>query len=437
MAIEAPPAPSAPAPTPAAASSPAKPQQREIKVSEMGAPATPAAPVKAGSIKEGIFRDLEKRVKPDSQSPAAPAAPAPKEPDEKGKATKPAEGVEIPEEEEPAAGDSKDGDKAVPPADPKKAKVSPWKLVEEYKAKLAAAEAKVLETEKRAIPEDKWKSTQETLTAKEKRLAELEEEIRYVNYSKSEEFKTKYQAPYEGAWKQAMGELSEIQIEMEGGNSRPMNANDLLQLVNLPLAEAKAMANEVFGDLSPEVMAHRKSIKDLFEKQNLALEEARKSGGDREKAMTEKQQREFGEMSTSIKDTWSKANEEVMADTKYGAFFKPADGDEQGNQRLAKGFELADRAFSENPMAPGLTPEQRQAIVRRHAAVRNRAAAFGKLVHMNTQKDARIAELQKLVDEYKGSEPGMQGSGGATPAGEKRTTMTGVLEDLRKRAKQN
>ena len=66
--------------------------------------------------------------------------------------------------------------------------------------------------------------------------------------------------------------------------------------------------------------------------------------------------------------------------------------------RVRAAFELADRAFSENPMAPGLTNEQRQGIVKRHAAVRNRAAAFGKLVHMNEQAKVRIAEAASDID---------------------------------------
>jgi hypothetical protein len=403
----------------------------------MGAPATPAAPAKPGSTKESIFKDLEKRVKPDSQTSAKadqPSKPA-KEPDEQGKAAKPAAPVEVSEEEEPPAGDSPVGDKAVPATDPKKGKVSPWKLVEEYKAKLAAAEAKVLETEKRAIPEDKWKATTETLTAKEKRLAELEEEIKFVNYQKSEPYK-KMQAEYEGAWSRAVSSLSEIQVETDGGNSRPMNAEDILELVNATDVKAKKLAIEKYGDMEGLVMQHRDKIRQLFEHQASEEQKARSEGSEREKAHTEKQQREFGELAGVVKETWSKANSDITADPKYGKFFTPVDGDEQGNQRLAKGFELADRAFSENPTAPGLTKEQRQEIVKRHAAVRNRAAAFGKLVYMNQQKDAQIAELKKLVDEYKGSEPDTSGSKPNGGNGEKRTTMSTVMDDLRKRAKQ-
>ena len=115
--------------------------------------------------------------------------------------------------------------------------------------------------------------------------------------------------------------------------------------------------------------------------------------------------------------------------------FTPVDGDQEGNQRLAKGFELADRAFSENPLN-AKDGEERKAIVARHAAVRNRAAAFGRLVLMNTKAEARIAELTSELAKYKGSEPP---AGGATPApktnGQPTSAMGRMMSELEKRAK--
>lgn len=433
---EAAPAPIA-APPAAAVSSPAKPQAREVAVSQMPPPtdSRSTAPAKPGSAKAAMFEKLksigkqEPGTEGDNDRRAAPSA----KPDPKSNDKPRTEGAASAEEADAGEPENPKPTEVSDPA--KKGKVSPWKLVEEYKAKLATAEARALEVEKRAIPEDKWKQHQETLTAREKRLSELEEEIRYVNYSKSDDFKTKYQQPYEKSWQRAMSELGELTIETGDGNARPMAAGDLLELVNLPLGKAHEMAVEKFGDLAPEVMAHRKEIRKLHDEQAAALDEARKSGASREKELTEKQQREYGEISGNIKDTWSKANDEVTGDPKYGTFFTPKDGDEQGNQRLAKGFELADRAFSENPLTPGLTPEQRAGIVRRHAAVRNRAAAFGRLVYQNNQSQSRIAELEKQLSEYKGSEPGLGGSQPKPATAGKRTGMSGIKAGLEKIAR--
>ena len=418
------------APTSQPAMSPAlaAASKTEIHIGAVPASAEKQAPPKKGSAKEAMFKTMSDRFS--KEEGAAPAAKATEKVVEKPEAAKSLENAD--EGGEKAA--SAEAPKTV--TDPKKDKVSPWKLVEEHKAARAAAEAKILELEKRAIPEAKWKETQDTLTAREKRLSELEEEIRYVNYSKSEEFKNKYQQPYEKAWSRAMGELGELTIETADGNARPLNANDILELVNAPLGKAHELAVEKFGDLAGEVMAHRKEIRNLFDQQASALDEARKSGANREKELTEKNQREFGEVSGVIKETWSKANDEAKADEKYGRFFTPVDGDEQGNQRLAKGYELADRAFSENPLAPGLTAEQRQAIVKRHAAVRNRAAAFGRQVYMIQQRDTEIADLKKQLAEYKGSEPGAGGSKPAVTQAGKPTSMGRIHDALLKIGRQ-
>ena len=106
-----------------------------------------------------------------------------------------------------------------------------------------------------------------------------------------------------------------------------------------------------------------------------------------------------------------------------------------GNQRLAKGFELADRAFSENPLAPNLTAEQRRSIVERHAAVRNRAAAFGRLVYQNDQLTTERDALKKELAEFKSTVPGTAGSEGAPPSGTEVKGYARLRQGLEKIAK--
>lgn len=441
MAAEAPPAPAEAPPVSSAAPALANAPKVELRPSDLGVPKNTPQP-KPGSAKSKMFDELRAKADPNykkpEEKPDADKIPDAKKPDEEddAAAAPDAEGDEGKEAADAAKAKDAPADK-----DPKKpTKANPWTLLKEEKAARAAAEAKAADTEKRAIPEAKWKEKEALLEAREKRLNELEEEIKYVNYSKSKEFQEKYQQPYKAAWDRAMGELGELTIQETNpdgdpiGEARQVNPNDILELVNMPLGKAMEAAKAKFGDLAQEVMAHRKEIRKLADEQGTALENAKKAGGEREKAMTEKQQKEYGEMSEVIKGTWTKANEEVTADPKYSPFFTPRDGDEQGNQRLAKGYEMADRAFSENPTAPGLTPEQRASIVKRHAAVRNRSAAFGRLVYDLGVKEAKISELQKLVDEYKGSEPNRDGSKKPTQPVQ-RSAKQGMFDELRKLAK--
>jgi hypothetical protein len=414
-------APLAPPPPPPAPT-------KVLRVSEMPSTATPNAPPKKGTARAEMLKDLKKQAKtgPPLEEPAAEPEPTPA----------PRPGAPDPEPE-PTPEPTPTGEpETTPPADPKaaadpKKKVNPWKLVDEYKAKVAKLETDVAEAGKRGIPKPEWDAIQEKLTKTEARAKELEEEIKYVNYTKSEEYRTKYQEPYEKAWGRAMGELKELTVDDGQGNPRAVNTEDLLELVNLPLVKAKQLATEKFGDFADEVMGHRKEIRKLHDEQSAALEQARKVAGERETATAG----QVKEMQGAVLKDWNTFNEEILGHEKYGTYFKPVEGDEQGNQRLAKGFELADRAFSESAMAPGLTAEQRKSIVQRHAVVRNRAAAFGRLVYQIETAQSRIAELEKELGQYKGSEPGATGSQPRVEPHTSGSKMSSVLEDLRRRAK--
>jgi hypothetical protein len=334
--------------------------------------------------------------------------------------------VEAPAGAAPAAPDPKTG---------KPAKVNPWKLVDEYKAKNAKLEADLVESGKRGIPKDQWEQAQAKSAAIEKRNKELEDHIRYVDYTKSQEFKDKYQQPYEQSWSRAMKDLKEVTIEDGEGGGRLMNSEDLLNLVNLPLQKARAEAERLYGPLANDIMNHRNEIRRLFDEQSEALEKAKTDGSVREKERSERMQKERGELTTGIRETWSKTNDAITKDEKYGKFFVPVEGDEQGNQRLAKGFGLADRAFSENPLTPGLTPEQRRGIVERHAAVRNRAAAFGRLVYQNEQQAAELKSLKKELEEFKGTVPGTSGSSSAAASATEAKGFSRIRASLQKIAK--
>jgi hypothetical protein len=413
--IENPPIQISRPPEGAAAGAPPK----EINVSQIPPSATPPAAVKPGSVREGVLSELRKRAKPDPQSePVKPDAPP--------------EGAKLPE--------GKEGrEEAVKPDSPgeqdKKSKASPWKLVEEYKAKAAALEKQIAELNGKVVPEERAAELQKQAEAKEAKLKELEQEVRYANYQKSSEFKEKYQKPYDDAWKRAMSELSEITVDDGAGGERNMSPQDLLELVNLPLRPAREEAEEKYGPgLANDIMVHRKEIRRLFDEQTARLEQVRKEGLERDQQVTETAKKQFEEISADIRKSWTSFNDQAIKDEKIGKYFSTIDGDQEGNQRLAKGFELADRALSESPLAPGLTPEQRRAIVQRHAAVRNRAAAFGRLVHQNNALEKTVAELKKELSQYKSSEPP---AGGSQPAAKEtgKGGMAGLMDELRKRAK--
>jgi hypothetical protein len=404
--LEAPPSaevrvPASPIPAPPPAPT------KEIKVSTMtGGDRGPTSTApKPGSAKAEMLKALNKKA----GVPEPPPEPEVKKQPVKKEEQRIVEPGEETEEETPVPPGTKPETKTDPEAKPKE-KVNPWKISEQYKAQVAKLEKELADIKASPLAEQERTKFSEQLKKFEERNKELEDEIRFVNYEKSSEFKSKYQEPYEKAWQNAMVELSEISVlDPSTGEQRSAGDKDLLELVNLPLGPARARADEVFGQFANDMMAHRKEIRKLFEARTQALGEARKSGTEREKQLAQQQEIQAKATASVISQAWEKANKIAMEHERYGKYFSTVEGDQEVNQRLAKGFEMVDRAFNEDVRDPRLNAEQRAGVVKRLAAVRNRAAAFGRLVYENEKLSTQLANLTKELEGYKQSEPGTGG----------------------------
>jgi hypothetical protein len=324
----------------------------------------------------------------------------------------------------------------VKPADAiDKKKVNPWKVIDEHKAARARLEAEVADLKKIVSNPETRKQEVERLTAVEKRNQELEEMIKFVDYSKSKEFNEKYQAPYEKAWSRAMSELKELTVVDEGGDERAMAPSDLLELVNLPLLKAREKAEELYGAAANEVMAYRKEIRGLYDQQTQALEQARKSGVEKS---TQEQAQRSEKMNAIREETnkhWEGFNKAILDDTTTGAYFKPVEGNEELNGRLEAGYKFVDETMAMNPMNPELTPEQRVAAVKRHASLRHRAAAFGRMRMELEASRKESAEIKAKLAQFEKSVPNFGGdtkSGNAQmPSGK---GMSGLMQRLQAKA---
>lgn len=420
--------PAAPTAPPEAPPAPTNPESKQTII--VAPPTEAPPPPKPGSARARMFADLEKRGKPQTGQ-----APATEEPPTKPPVT------EKPAEQKPAASPTeKPAETTAPPTgekppvtqtEPAK-KTSPWKLVDDYKAKVIALEKQL--AERTAVPQEELKTIQERAQKYEARNKELEDEIRFVNYRKSQEFREKYDEPYQRAWKSAMSDLGELTVNT-GNGQRPVTEQDILELVSLPLAKAREIADEVFGNFADDVMAHRKTIRQLWDTQAAALDDVRKNGETREKERMDKLRANHQQLSEFITNEWKAVNESVTKDEVYGQYFTPKEGDEEGNNRLKKGFELVDQAWKENPGAPNLTPEERKQIIKRHAAVRNRAAAFGRLVTENRSLQKRVAELEAKDKARSASVPSTGGERSTSSPATGGSVREQMLEELRKRAK--
>lgn len=417
-------------------------------ITNVTAPATdlgPTKPIVKGSARAKMHADAQKIAKqgsdinsplaiqpspetierPGAIEPSAQADPSPEPVDEPDKTGK-----------EPSPATDPQQASTTPAKDPKKEKANPWKLYEAEKQKRAQVEKEAQDLRASIVPEAERTALTARVEKAEKRAQELESHIRFVDYEKSTEFQEKYQQPYQQAWTRALSELKDLTVTDPATQAtRPIASEDILELVNMNLPDAIKTAKAVFGDAAEYVMSQRNEIRKLFEAQSSALEKARKDGGEHQKRMQEQTEAWFKATDAQIKQEWDKANAGVLEDEATGTYFKPREGDQEWNQSLAKGFALVDRAFSENPRDPKLKPEDRAAVVRRHAAVRNRAAAWGPLKKLATKLEAKVAELEKTLSGYKNTAPTVGGTQTSTANGQPASARSMMHDALIKLAK--
>ena len=395
-----PPAPGRPAPVPDTAR-PRPAMDRVIKEMrersrEEDSPKPPPKPTPGErSARPGRGEPPKPEPKP-GETPPKPAGEAPK-PGEQ--APKPGEAAPKPGEE-PGTPSPEDRQLAE--------KKGPWAVANNYKKAFKAEQARSADLERRLAETGDVKSLQEKSQTLEARNKELEEEIRFHNYAKSREFEYQFEKPYITGWTAGVKELSELAVTLPDGTTRPGNGEDLLTLINLPKGEARLKAKEMFGeDFANDAMDVRRTVRELAQKRLDALDNAKKTASDRGQQM-----QELAKSNVQLFDRLAKADESKQD------FLKPKEGDEEWNSKLAQAVKFVNDAYSGNSNDPRLTPEQRQEIVKKHVAIRNRAIGFTPMRLRAIRAEAQVASLQKELAKFKNGEPGPgAGKGEGAPAG--------------------
>lgn len=338
-----------------------------------GAPPGAGAPEKTSQPLNDPFADLDELFRDDPADKGAakgtPETPGAKP--EAGDKPKPADAPKLsapPEEEIPAG-----------PKQLREAYALKVKRVKELEAELSS--------KKPGEDPEKAQITQRLADA-EKRYQELQDEIRFVAYERSQEYRDKYVAPLEAAFKRAYTDIEQLPATDSEGNPIKASPDQFNALLRMSLPQAIKAAKDWFGDASEYVMLRRERIIDLNEARQAAVEQFRKEGGERAKREQDIRQanlqRRNGEFHKLVEDGL----------TKRPALFKAADDDAKGKELLTKGFEWADRAF---------TP---QATVADHAALRNKAAGYNFAVYRWRAAEAKVKSLEKRLADYEKSEPG-------------------------------
>lgn len=239
-----------------------------------------------------------------------------------------------------------------------------------------------------------------------KRNEELETELKYTNYQRSPEYSEKYQKPLENAWKNVLRDIEGYEIDTGDGSTRPASVDDIKQLVGMTALRAAKVANELFGDAAPEILAHRRRIVELTEQRQAAIEEYKTKGAEREREMQSRQSQQVSQVMEKF-HTGLKAYEESHPDI-FGRDAK--------DEEIQKAFDAGDRLVAVALKGDGLDDksdgERTELLTKAQAALAARARSFGPERIRRIRAEQKVAELEERLGKLTKSEPG-QGSDAA------------------------
>lgn len=231
------------------------------------------------------------------------------------------------------------------------------------------------------------------LESRAKRIADLEEKLKFKAYEETDEYRERYWQPYVDAFQQGRQRVAGIKTVNDTGEIVSHTAEEFDSIMRIADDNAAADAIESMfgtGAKADMVIRLRERVLELNGARHNAIETYRKTGAEREK----QSEQMLTAQQARCKEIYDKATQE---DTERFEWFKPDDKDPQTAKLLEAGRALVDRVRPEN-----LPPEE---VARGAAAIRLRAAAFSRLIYEVTKREARIKELETELTQFKQSQP--------------------------------
>jgi hypothetical protein len=347
-------------------------------------------------------------AKPPAQAAAKPAAPKP----EAGSLSPP------PAPGAPAA------DAAKPAAEPAAEVKGPKQLREAYEraqakvaelettmgatakekaeafARLAATEEKLTSYEKRIA--DEYEPMRKVLTEREKRLAEVEENLRMRDYTATPEWHNNYVKPINDTWQEAVQFVSELAVQNADGSSIPATQEHLNYVIGAPNAnEAARRAEQLFGNQSVftgTLVNYRNKLKALQTKQQEAAKNAKLES---EQWHQQRQAHEAEQL--------SKLRSYVtQREAAEGSDLAAIGDDPELRSALEAGSALADTLVNGDPK---LSPENWADVIAKSRTHIKRSHVQAKRI---TRLEAKLKAAEEELGRYRNSEPSVE----TRPSGE-------------------
>lgn len=278
---------------------------------------------------------------------------------------------------------------------------------DDFAAKVAELERAKSEGTRKEV-EEATKALKAEMDSIRKNAEELDTEVRYLNYTRSGEYKQKYETPLREAWQTALGDIEGIRVTDEDGTERDANHQDIMALLNVPVAKAAIIAQETFGPAAPEIMAHRRRLIELTQARDKSIAEWKEKGAQREvesKKQLESRQARSRDLFESQFADYEKTHAQL---------FGREEGDEDGNKLLDESDRLVRIALKGEGIDADMGYDDKvDLITKAQAQVALRARAYGRERLRVIRLQQKVAELEKKVGKVRSSEPG-QGEGTST-----------------------
>ena len=278
---------------------------------------------------------------------------------------------------------------------------------DDFAAKVSELERAKSEGTRKEV-EEATKALKAEMDSIRKNAEELDTEVRYLNYTRSTEYKQKYESPLREAWQTALGDIDGIRVTDPDGTERDANHQDIMALLNVPVAKAAIIAQETFGPAAPEIMAHRRRLIELTQARDRSIAEWKEKGAQREvesKKQLETRQSRSRELFESQFADYEKTHAQL---------FGKEEGDEDGNKLLDESDRLIKIALKGEGVDADMGYDDKvDLITKAQAQVALRARAYGRERLRVIRLQQKVAELEKKVGKVRSSEPG-QGEGTST-----------------------
>jgi hypothetical protein len=278
---------------------------------------------------------------------------------------------------------------------------------DDFAAKVSELERARSEGTRKEV-EEATKSLKAEMDSIRRNAEELDTEVRYLNYTRSGEYKQKYETPLREAWQTALGDIDGIRVTDADGTERDASHHDIMAILNVPVAKAAIIAQETFGPAAPEIMAHRRRLLELTQARDKSISEWKEKGAQRE---VERSKQVEGRQSRSRELFESQFSDYEKS---HPQLFGREDGDDDGNKLLDESDRLIRIALKGEGVDADMGYEDKvDLITKAQAQVALRARAYGRERLRVIRLQQKVAELEKKVGKVRSSEPG-QGEGTST-----------------------